>query len=56
MAYAISRLITIEPGIQLEPEPEGNEFGYYIFDCLSDNNTVPKEETVVNMINNAIPM
>ena len=30
----MSRLIAIDPQIQSEPEPEGYEFGYYIFDSL----------------------
>ena len=30
----MSRLITIDPQIQQESEPEGYEFGYYIFDTL----------------------
>ena len=34
MADTTSRLIDIDPQIQPEPEPEGYEFGYYIFDQL----------------------
>ena len=30
----MSQLIDIDPQIQLEPEPEGYEFGYYTFDML----------------------
>ena len=30
----MSHLINIDPQIQLEPEPEGHEFGYYTFDQL----------------------
>ena len=30
----MSRLINIDPQIQQESEPEGYEFGYYIFDTL----------------------
>ena len=32
----MSRLIYIDPQIQLEPEPEGYEFGYYTFDQLPE--------------------
>ena len=34
LADTMSRLINIDPQIQLEPEPEGREFGYYMFDQL----------------------
>ena len=34
MADTISRLIDINPQIQQESEPEGYEFGYYMFDTL----------------------
>ena len=34
LTYTMSRLIEIDPQIQLEPEPEGYEFGYYTFDKL----------------------
>ena len=34
LADTISCLINIDPQIQLEPEPEGHEFGYYTFDPL----------------------
>ena len=30
----MSRLIAIDPQIQQETEPEGYEFGYYLFDTL----------------------
>ena len=33
-ADTMSHLINIDPQIQLEPEPEGHEFGYYKFDPL----------------------
>ena len=32
----MSRLIEIDPQVQQEPEPEGYEFGYYVFDSLPD--------------------
>ena len=32
----MSRLIDMDPQIQLEPEPEGYEFGYYTFDQLPE--------------------
>ena len=32
LADTMSRLIDIDPQIQPEPEPEGYEFGYYMFD------------------------
>ena len=34
LADTMSRLIEIDPQIQSEPEPEGYEFGYYMFDSL----------------------
>ena len=34
LADTMSRLITIDPQIQQESEPEGYEFGYYTFDTL----------------------
>ena len=34
LADTMSCLINIGPQIQLEPEPEGHEFGYYTFDSL----------------------
>ena len=30
----MSRLIEIDSKVQQEPEPEGYEFGYYVFDNL----------------------
>ena len=34
LADTMSRLITINPQVQQDPEPEGYEFGYYTFDTL----------------------
>ena len=34
LADTMSRLTDIDPQIQLEPDPEGYEFGYYMFDPL----------------------
>ena len=34
LADTMSRLIKIDPTITLESEPEGDEFGYYVFDPL----------------------
>ena len=34
LADTMSRLIEIDPQMQLEPEPEGYEFRYYTFDLL----------------------
>ena len=34
LADTMSRLIEIDPQVQLEVEPEGYEFGYYTFDQL----------------------
>ena len=34
LADTVCRLINIDPNIQLDPEPEGLEFGYYGFDSL----------------------
>ena len=50
----MSKLITIGTDIQLDPEPEGHEFGNYVFDSLLNINTVPKQETIIIMIDNVI--
>ena len=34
LADTMNHLINIDPQIQLKPEPEGHEFGYYTFDSL----------------------
>ena len=39
----MSRLITKEENIQLEPELEGHEFHYYVYDSLSDIKSVHKQ-------------
>ena len=44
----MSRLIDIDPQIQPEPEPEGYEFGYYIFDQLPEPE-VSNIETTQNL-------
>ena len=36
LADTMSSLIEIDPQVQQEPEPEGYEFGYYVFDSLPD--------------------
>ena len=36
LADTMSRLIEIDPQVQQEPEPEGYEFDYYVFDSLPD--------------------
>ena len=48
MADTISRLIDIDPQIQPEPEPEGYEFGYYMFDQLPELG-VSNVETTQNL-------
>ena len=50
----MSRLIKIYPSIHTDPKPEGHEFGQYVFDPLPHISTVPKEEVVVNMVDNTI--
>ena len=54
MAYTISRLINIDANIQLDPESKGHEFGYCAFDSLPDISTLPKQEVVINILNNTI--
>ena len=54
LAHTMSRLITVDPDIQLDPEPEGQ--GYYEFDSLPDINKVPKWATVATMIDSVILM
>ena len=50
----MSRLIKIDPNIQLDQEVEGHELGYYVLNSLPDINTVSKQEVLVNMHDNAI--
>ena len=45
----MSRLIEIDPKVQQEPEPEGYEFGYYVFDNLP-NIEVTDIEFIINSI------
>ena len=46
LADTMSRLIEIDPQIQQEPEPEGYEFGYYVFDSLPDIEVTDIELTI----------
>ena len=39
-------LIEIDPQVQQEPEPEGYEFGYYVFDSLPDIEVIDIELTI----------
>ena len=48
LADIMSRLIDIDPQIQLEPEPEGYEFSYYTFDQLPELE-VSNVETTQNL-------
>ena len=41
----MSRLIEIDPQVQQEPEPEGYEFGCYVFDNLPDIEVTNIEST-----------
>ena len=45
----MSRLIEIDPQVQLEPEPVGYKFGYYTFDDLP-NIEVTNIESTLNSI------
>ena len=47
----MSRLIDINPQVQPEPEPEGYEFGYYIFDELPSLEVSDIETTSGSIIN-----
>ena len=49
LADTMSRLIEIDPQVQQEPEPEGDEFVYYIFDSLPDIE-VTDIESILNPI------
>ena len=42
----MSRLIDIDPQIQLEPEPEGYEFRYYTFEGLPNLEVINIESTL----------
>ena len=42
----MGRLIEIDPQVQQEPEPEGYEFGYYVFDSLPDIKVTDIELTI----------
>ena len=47
----MSRLIEIDSQVQQEPEPEGYEFGYYVFDSLP-NIEVTNIKLTINSITN----
>ena len=47
----MSRLIEIDSQVQQEPEPEGYEFGYYVFDSLPDIE-VTDIKLIINSITN----
>ena len=49
LADTMSRLIEIDSQVQQEPEPEGYEFGYYVFDNLPDIK-VSDIELIINSI------
>ena len=49
LADTMSRLIEIDSQVQQEPEPEGYEFGYYVFDNLP-NIEVTNIELTINSI------
>ena len=51
LADTMSRLIDIDPQVQLEPEPEGYEFGYYTFDKLPDLEVSNIESTLNSLPN-----
>ena len=46
LADAMSRLMELDPQVQQEPEPEGYEFGYYIFDNLPNIEVTDIESTL----------
>ena len=46
LADTMSRLIDIDPQVQLEPEPEGYEFNYYTFDQLPELEVSNVESTL----------
>ena len=47
-------MIKITPDRQSDPEQKGQEFSYYVCDTLLNISAVPKEEVVINMVDNAI--
>ena len=51
LAYTMSRLIKIDSQVQQEPEPEGYEFGYYVFDNLPDIEVTDIELTINSITN-----
>ena len=51
LADTMSRLIDIDPQVQPEPEPEGYEFGYYIFDELPNVEVSDIEATSGSIMN-----
>ena len=46
LADTMSRLLEIDSQVQQEPEPEGYEFGYYVFDNLPDIKVSDTELTI----------
>ena len=53
----MSRLITITPEINLEEEPEGYEFGYYVFEDLKPIQTSKERDHImaIHQINLMMP-
>ena len=55
LADTMSRLINIDPQVQQDSEPEGYEFGYYMFDTLpmlEVSNIETTQNTSVNVNDN----
>ena len=55
LADTMSKLINIDPQVQQDSEPEGYEFGYYMFDTLSAlevSNVETTQDTSVNVNDN----
>ena len=47
------RIINIDTNTLFDPEPKGHHLGYYVFDSLPDISMLPKQEVVINMLDNA---
>ena len=47
----MSRLVEMDIQVHQEPEPEGYEFGYYVFDNLPDIQVTDIELTINSITN-----
>ena len=54
LAYTLSRLIVIDPDTCQDPEPEGHEYGYCVFEELPNVSMKKKVSSKVNITLNEV--